>query len=161
VKKLQLSAVFIGLAFIGELAAQDMARTDFDAGLNAISLNYKRAKKACSLQREKGNAQHLCKLEAKVVAKRGRADLRVRFDPSFQHRVEAAVVRAETNFDLAQEKCAYPTGVAVVNCVDDARAVQGSAVAEAVLRLNADDARASGHFQLVKASNSVTAARAR
>jgi hypothetical protein len=128
--KTPLAVLSIGFAYVANSWALDIEPGELYASLYYISADYKRARKICNAQ--KVHAREFCKLEAKGIAKRARADLLARFEPSAKHIYEAAVVRAETRFEVANAKCSDLPGLAHSACVEEAKRIETLALATAL-----------------------------
>jgi hypothetical protein len=149
--KKHILAMAIGLACMGNVLAQDMTRADFVAAKDSISANYKTAKAACGSLA--GNAKDICKVDATGVEKRARADLDARYEPSLKHSYQAEVVKAETGYALAREKCDDLAGNAKDVCVKEAQATQATAKADATLRMKTAEANTDARATKTKAQD--------
>ena len=102
-------------------AAMAMTKTDYKAQKSAISSQYKVAKVKCDSL--KANAKDICMSEAKGADKVAKADLEAQYQPSARHTKKAAMVKADTMYDTAKEKCDDLAGNAKDVCVKDAKVI--------------------------------------
>lgn len=107
-------------------SAQAMTKDEYKAGKTKISAEYKADKKACGAM--KANAKDVCIEEAKGKEKIAKADLEQGYNPSDKHMKKAEVVKADSAYAIAKEKCEDQKGAAESACKKDAKAAHKSAV---------------------------------
>ncbi len=121
-----LGAGSAGTAF----AAKDlMTRDAYRAEKDRIEAEYKAAKEACN--KLSGNAEDVCKADAKGKQLVGEADLDARNTGTAKPRSDARMARAEAAYLVAKEKCDDLAGNAKDVCVKEAKAAQSKAKADA------------------------------
>ncbi|NRF70323.1 hypothetical protein HLB44_25265 [Aquincola sp. S2] len=86
---------------------------------------YKTDKKACDALKD--NAKDVCQAEAKAKEKVAKADLKYRESGDQKHAVKLAEVKAETEYDVAKEKCEDLKGAAQSDCKKQAKDVEKAA----------------------------------
>lgn len=126
-------AVAISLVFSAGAMAQGLSKAD-----------YKSAKAACgSLS---GNAKDVCIAEAKGKEEIARAELDARYAPSDENRYAVEVAKAKADYWVAKEKCDERSGKQKAACVNEAKAAETQAVANARMQLKSAraDAPAKG-----------------
>jgi hypothetical protein len=122
-----LIALTIGLGAAGSALAEAMTQVQYQTEKTQIGHDYKTAKTACVLLA--GNAKDVCKEEAKGSAKRAHAELEARYEPSAKKDRKVLEVKAETEYDVAKEKCHAQDGHAKDACVKEAKALETAAKA--------------------------------
>lgn len=78
-----------------------------------------------------GNAKDVCEAEAKAMQRIARAELESRASGTPKARYDAAVTRAEAEYDVAREKCDQFSGNHKDVCEKEAKAVEKKAKADA------------------------------
>jgi hypothetical protein len=115
------------LGFAGSAGA---AATKVDkAQKDRIEADYKAAKDHC--KDLKGNAQDICKVEAKGNYHVAKAELEAQADPSPRHDAKVKTEKAEAAYQLAKEKCDDLNGNAKDVCRKDAKAAFATAKGDA------------------------------
>lgn len=79
----------------------------------------------------KGNAKDVCVLQAKGAKKVAKAELEVHEDNTPKNRYKLRLARAESEYDVAKEKCDDLAGNAKDVCIKDAKAAVTAAKADA------------------------------
>lgn len=124
-------ATVLGLSLLTLSAAQaqTMSKADYKANKAKIIETYKTDKAACKTQ--SGNAKEVCSEEAKAKEKVALAELEFIYTgkPADQNKV--LVVKARTAYDVAKERCDDQAGNAKKLCVQEAKAAEQKALAEA------------------------------
>jgi hypothetical protein len=115
--KLLMLTLAMSCTFAG--SAMAMTKVEYKAQKDTISGEYKVAKDKCGSL--KANAKDICMSEAKGVEKVAKADLEAQYEPSARHTKKAAMVKADTMYDTAKEKCDDLSGNAKDVCVKDAK----------------------------------------
>ena len=117
--KLLMLTIALSYAFAG--GAMAMTKVEYKAQKDTISSQYKVAKDKCGSL--KANAKDICMSEAKGTEKVAKADLEALYEPSARHTKKAAMVKADTAYDTAKEKCDDLSGNAKDVCVKDAKVI--------------------------------------
>jgi len=152
-KRNTLSAIVAGALFCGAsmaASADTMSKADYKAEKTRID-----AVQEADLMRCKqlsGNANDICKLEAKGADKVATADLDARNKGTKEAAYDARVVRAKAAYAVAKEKCDDLAGNDKDVCVKAAKSAEVAALADAKANKKIVDAG-------VKASNTVAEAK--
>ena len=127
--QLKTSLLFAALFALPMAHAANIAKADYKAGKSRISAEYKADKAACSSM--KANAKDICVEEAKGKEKVARAELEYSYTgkPGDQNKV--LVAKAKSVYAVAKEKCDDQTGNAKDVCVQQAKAAETKALADA------------------------------
>lgn len=130
-------ALALSFAFSGGVLAAGITKTEFKAGKDKISAEYKLAKTACASLA--GNHHDICVAEAKGKEKVALAELDASYKPSSKADYQVSVAKAEAVYAVASEKCDDLAGNAKDVCVKEAKAAQttGKADAKATLKTTA------------------------
>jgi vacuolar-type H+-ATPase subunit H len=134
-----LFAAALGSTGVAYAANDLMTREAFKAEKDRIEARYESAKQACS--KFKGNAEDVCKAEAKAEQRIADAELDARNKGTPDAQEKARRVRAEAEYDVAKEKCDDLSGNAKDVCVKDAKAAETKAKAEAKANRRVAEAR--------------------
>lgn len=130
-KKLHLTAIAaaVTLVFSTGAFAETMSKEAYKAAEDQIEATYKAEKAACdSLS---GNAEDICVAQAKGKEKTAKADLEAQYDPTEKNRYEARIVKAETDYEVAKQKCDDKGGNEKDVCLKEAKAAETKAKADA------------------------------
>ena len=119
----------LGLLTLTAVQAETISKTEYKAGKTRISETYKADKAAC--KSHSGNAKDVCIEEAKAKEKVARAELEYSYTGKATDRNKMHVVKAETDYAVAKEKCDDLAGNAKHVCVQEAKAVEQKALADA------------------------------
>lgn len=142
-------ALAITLAFSAGAMAEGMSKTDYKAGKDKISAEYKTSKASCgSLS---GNANDVCVAEAKGKEKVAKVELEATYKPSQKAHYEARVAKAEADYDVAKEKCDDLAGNTKDVCVKEAKAAETTAKADAKTQMKTADANATANDKTTEA----------
>jgi len=114
------------------------SKADYKAGKVQISETYKADKAACDKMTD--NAKDVCVEEAKAKEKVANAELEYKHTGKVSDRNHLAVVKAETAYDVAKERCDDKTGQEKDLCVKEAKAVETKAKADAKLNKEVGEA---------------------
>jgi len=109
--------------------AAGMTKAEYEGHKTRISEVYKTDKAACAAMA--GNAKDVCMEEGKAKEKVALAELEYTFSAKPGDRHKLAVVKAETAYAVAKEKCDDKSGNAKDVCVKEAKAVESKALADA------------------------------
>lgn len=116
-----------------------MTKAEYNAGKDRISAEHKTGKAACSSL--SANAKDVCVLEAKGKDKVASAELKAAYSSKPADQNKVLVAKAEATFAVAKEKCDDLAGNAKDVCVQEAKAVETKALADAKLGKEVRDAR--------------------
>lgn len=119
----------MALAAASVTQAAPMSKPDYQAGKARIEADFKRDKAACHAL--KANAKDICMEQAKARDKVGQAELEYGYTGKTADQNRIAVVRAETDYAVAREKCDDLAGNAKDVCVKEAKAVEVRAMSAA------------------------------
>ena len=109
--------------------AQTINKADYQATKTRISADYKTEKKACNSM--KGNAKDICQEEVKAKEKVARAELEYNYTGKAGDRTKMMEVKAKTAYDVAKERCDDQAGNPKDVCVQEAKAIEKKALADA------------------------------
>jgi hypothetical protein len=135
--KLALTAAVL-LAF-APVQAQTIGKVDYNAAKTRISADFKSDKASCDSR--SGNAKDICVEEAKAKEKVALADLEYKHTGKSVDRNKLLTVKAETAYAVAKERCDDKSGNAKDVCVQEAKAVEVKALADAKMGKEIGEAR--------------------
>jgi hypothetical protein len=135
--KLALTAAVL-LAF-APVQAQTIGKVDYNAAKTRISADFKSDKASCDSR--SGNAKDICVEEAKAKEKVALADLEYKHTGKSGDRNKLLTVKAETAYAVAKERCDDKSGNAKDVCVQEAKAVEVKALADAKMGKEIGEAR--------------------
>ena len=115
--KLLMLTLAMSCTFAG--SAMAMTKTEYKAQKDTISGQYKVAKDKCGAMKD--NAKDVCVLEAKGVDKVAKAELEAQYEPTSRHMAKVGMVKADTAYAVAKEKCDDLSGNAKDVCIKDAK----------------------------------------
>lgn len=127
-----ISAV-ITLALGTGVVAENMSKDEYKAARDRIETTYRADKRRCDSM--SGNAKDICNAEAKGREKLAKAELEARHNPTPDLRYEALMVKAETDYETAKERCDDKTGNMKDVCLKEAEAAKTVAEADAKAEL--------------------------
>ena len=130
-KTLKAALLAAGLLALPAAYAATMTKADYKAGETRISADYKTDKAACASQT--ANAKDICQQEAKAKEKVALAELEYGYTGNAADRNKVLVVKAESAYAVAKERCDDQSGNAKDVCVKEAKAVEVKALADAKL----------------------------
>ncbi|RZI84370.1 MAG: hypothetical protein EOP38_09325 [Rubrivivax sp.] len=110
-------------------AATTMSKAEYRAAKDRITETYKADKAACD--KLTNNPKDVCVEEAKAKEKVAKAELEYSYTGKMSDRNHLAVVKAETAYEVAKEKCDDKSGNDKDVCVKEAKAAETKAKAEA------------------------------
>ena len=154
-KYLPTQAALLCLSLICATATQaDMiSKPDYKAGKTRISETYKADKMACVSQA--GNARDVCEEEAKGKEKIARAELEYSYSGKAVDRNKVHVVKAKADYEVAKEKCDDQAGNAKNLCVQEAKAAEQKALADAKMGKEIGEAKKEAAADKVDADHKV------
>jgi hypothetical protein len=128
---LKLNAPLVVAAMLALPAAQadTMTQTHYNAGKTRIGADYKANKAACATLA--GNANDICVEQAKATAKIALAELEYGYTGKPADHNKVLVTRAEAAYAVAKERCDDKAGNVKDICVEEAKAVETKALADA------------------------------
>ena len=137
------ASVFIGVATLtitsAAMAMTHETRASYNAAVDKATANYKMARDKCdSLS---GNGKDICVEEAKAAKKRAKADAKAQYKHTTKAQTQALIAAADADYSVAKAKCGAKTGNDMSVCVEEAKAAQTKAVAEAKANKKVSDAR--------------------
>lgn len=136
VKVALTAAVLLALA---PAQAQTIGKADYNAAKTRISADFKSDKAICDGR--SGNAKDICVEEAKAKEKVALADLEYKHTGKSGDRNKLLTVKAETAYAVAKERCDDKSGNAKDVCVQEAKAVEVKALADAKMGKEIGEAR--------------------
>lgn len=123
-----LTAALLALPLVQAQAA-DLSKTHYNAEKTRISADYQAERSACSMQA--GNAKDICVEAAAAKQKVSLAELQYIYTGKAADETKLKTVRAEAAYAVAKEKCDDRAGNAKDVCVQEAKAVEAKALADA------------------------------
>ena len=124
-------AVVFSLSF-GVVAQERMPSHVYDtymADKKRIEREYKVDKERCDSFDD--NAEDICLAEAKGKEEVAKAELEARYKPSRQTEYDVRVARAKADYRVAKERCDDKSGNAKDVCLEEAKAAEAAAIADA------------------------------
>ena len=144
-------AMAITLAFGVSAMAQGISKTEYKAGKDSISAEYKTAKAGCASL--SGNANDVCIAEVKGRDDVALAKLEASYKPTEKNHYNVRVAMAEANYGVAIQKCDDLAGNLKDVCVKEAKATQITAKAESKAQMKSADANATADEKTADARN--------
>lgn len=141
-KPLMLKTVFVAgvLALCGGVrAADNLPSAEYKAMKERIGADYKADKAACDAM--SGNAKDVCGKEAEAKEKVAKAELEYRNTGKPKDAEKLAMVKAETSYEVAKERCDDKSGNDKDVCVKEAKAAETRAKADAKAARKTGEAR--------------------
>ena len=136
------TAVTLGALVLLPLSVAQAARMSATEHKHAdarIAADYKADETGCKGQSD--NAKDICMQEAKAKQKVAHAELQHRYSGKAQDWTRLQVVKAETAFAVAKERCDDKAGQAKDVCIEEAKAIETKALAEAKMSKRIEAAR--------------------
>jgi hypothetical protein len=138
IQSIQAALLCMGMLSVSAAPAEMISKSDYKTGKTRISDVYKTEKAACkSLS---GNAKDVCQEEAKAKEKVARAELEFSYTGKAADQNKILVVKAETAYEVAKERCDEQTGNAKDVCTQEAKATERKTLAD--LKMNKDISKA-------------------
>jgi hypothetical protein len=138
-----LMTVAVALLVVGVLPlpafAETISKADYAAGKTRIGAAYKADVSAC--ESRAGNAKDVCLREAKGRQRVALAELEYTYTGKQADREKVRVVKAESAYAVAKERCDDLAGNAKDVCVKEAKAVEVKALADAKMGEEIGEAR--------------------
>ncbi len=126
---LKVSLMMAGLLALPLAHAASMDKPAYQAAKSRIGAEYKAAKASCAQMAS--NAKDVCTEEAKAQEKVARAELEYAYTGKMGDQNKVLVVKAETAYAVAKEKCDDKAGNVKDVCVKEAKAIEAKALADA------------------------------
>ncbi len=109
--------------------AETISKADYKAGKSRINATYKTDRAACNSLA--GNNKDICIEEAKGKEKVARAELEYSYSGKSADRNKVQIAKAKAAYEVAKERCDDRSGNAKDVCVQEAKAVEQKALADA------------------------------
>ncbi len=147
-------ALAVSLTFSAGAMAQSLSKSDYKAGKNKISAEYKLAKAGCdSLS---GNPSEICMAGAKGNERVALAELEAGYKPTPETRYQARVARAEADYDVAKERCDDRAGNTKDVCLKEAKSAEIAVKSDAKAQMKTSEANATANEKSDDASKDAT-----
>ncbi|HEY6513765.1 MAG TPA: hypothetical protein VI032_17425 [Burkholderiaceae bacterium] len=126
-----LKATLVAAAMVALPFAQaaNLSKADYQAGKTRIEASTKADKAACSSRAD--NAKDICVEEAKAKEKVALAEIEYGYTGKPADRTQVMVAKAESAYAVAKEKCDDKAGNVKDVCVQEAKATETKALADA------------------------------
>lgn len=124
------------------VAQAAMTKAEYSAGKTRISSDYKANKDACKAMN--ANAKDICIEEAKAKEKVARAELEYGYSAKPADQNKVMMVKADTAYAVAKEKCDDKSGNEKSVCVKEAKAVQVKAKTDAKMGVKMGETKMEG-----------------
>lgn len=133
--KLTLSAIAatISITFSAGAMADNITKSNFEAGKARIAADYKSATAGC--KNLAANANDVCIAEAKGAESVATAELDASYKPSLSSHYNVVVTKADATYSVAKEKCDAQAGNANDVCLKEAKAANIAALADAKVQM--------------------------
>ena len=136
---LKLSLVMAALLAWPVAQAANLSKADYKVGKTRISADYKTDKTACAALT--GNTKDICVEEAKAKEKVARAELEFSYSGKASDQRKVTVVKADTAYSVAKERCDDKAGNDKDVCVKEAKALKVKALADVKMAEKIGDAK--------------------
>jgi hypothetical protein len=137
--RFKASLLLAGMLFLPLAQAAEMNKADYAAGKTRIAADYKLDHSAC--ESLAGNAKDICVEQAKGKQKVAMAELEYGHSASADNRNKVLVAQADAAFGVAKERCDDVAGNVKDVCVKQAEAAHTSALADAKMGKQINEAR--------------------
>ena len=138
-RNFKLKISLVAGALLAMPLAQAMSKADYTAAKTRISADYKADRAACASQA--GNAKDVCGEEAKAKEKVARAELEYSYSGKPADQTKVLETKAKSAYAVAKEKCDDKAGNDKQVCVQEAKAVETKALADAKMGKQIGEAR--------------------
>ena len=133
-RKSNVILVALGFSVSSALMAQQQRLPSgvyevYMADKERIEREYKADKERCDSF--DGNAEDICEAEAKGREEVAKAELEDKYRPSKESRYEVRAARAKADYRVAKERCDDLSGNVKDVCLEEAKAAQAAAIADA------------------------------
>lgn len=126
---LKASLIVVAILVLPLAQAATMTKADYEAGKTRISADYKADKAACASLA--ANAKDICVEEAEGKQKVARAELEYGYTGKPGDHTKVLEAKAKSAYAVAKEKCDDKSGNDKDVCVQEAKAVETKALADA------------------------------
>src|SRR4030095_1167870 len=126
---LKASLLVVAMLVLPLAQAATITKADYQAGKTRISADAKADKAACAALT--ANAKDICIEEAKAKEKVARAELEYAYTAKSSDQNKVLKAKADSAYAVAKEKCDDKTGNAKDVCIQEAKAIQTKALANA------------------------------
>ena len=135
----KLVLVTAALMVLPVAQAAMMSKADYESTKTRIKADYKSDRATCDSQ--SGNAKDICVQEGKAKERVAMAELEYGYSGKAADHNKVLVARAESTYDVARERCNELAGNSKDVCVEEAKAVEVKALADARLGKQIGEAR--------------------
>jgi hypothetical protein len=149
----KLSLVVAGLLALPLAQAASMSKADYNMAKSRIGAEYMAEHSACGTLA--ANAKDVCNEEASAKQKVARAELEYAYTGKPEDQTKLQVAKAEAAYSVAKEKCDDQAGNANNVCVEEAKAVETKALADAKMgqqigeaKVDASDAKRDADYKV-------------
>lgn len=146
---LMLSSTLAWLPVAAQAADSTMSKAQYRSEHARITDTYQASKERCDAF--KANAKDVCVAQAKAERDVAIAELDRRNEPSPRRTEKVAMVRADSAYDVARERCDDLAGNSKDQCVKEAKTAHEKALADAKLARTTQDNRQSDREAAMKA----------
>jgi hypothetical protein len=150
---IQAALLCLSLLSVSAAQAEMISKSDYKAGKTRISDAYKTDKAACHSQ--SGNAKDVCEEEAKGKEKVARAELEYSYSGKASDSNKVQVVKVKAAYEVAKEKCDDLAGNAKNLCVQEAKAAEQKALADAKMDKDINKAKKTDASEKLEADYKV------
>ena len=137
---IQIPMIVAALLALPVVQAATMSRAEYSTAKARIGAEHKIDEARCAAM--SGSAKSVCAEEAKGTQSTALADLEYGYTAKSNDQTRAQVVRADSAFAIAKERCAIKAGNDNDVCVQEAKANQTKAMADIKLAKQIDAAKA-------------------
>ena len=158
VSKFGVLALAASLLFGGEVMAQSMSSTDYQAAKAKIKSEYKVEKKSCASLA--GNAKEICKEVADGKENVALAELENSYKPTQKTQYKVLIAKSEANYEVAKQQCHDQAGNPKDVCIKEAKAAKTAAKADASVQLKTAAINAGAHEKSSDVQNKASSQKA-
>lgn len=125
----QLIVFTAGVILHTSLMAEGLSKEQYKHQISRADANYQSAKNQCTALKD--NAQDICMAKAKGRYDIAKALLKTQFEPTLEHQVDARIVAAEANFEIAIQMCDESNVKDKAFCTNQAQIIKDQSIADA------------------------------
>ena len=125
----QLIVLTTGIIFHASVMAESLSKEQYERQISRADVNFQSAKNACVALKD--NAQDICMAKVKGRNDIVKALLKAQFEPTLEHQVEARIVMAEADFEIAMQKCDESSVKNKAFCINKAQIIKDQSIADA------------------------------
>ncbi len=135
-KKLTIcaTAILFSIAAISTANAENMSQSKFQHLDKNLNNEHKVAKARCETLAD--NAEDICEAEADGARDISKAELKASYKPTIENRYDANMIKADVNFEVANEKCDSLKDSEEVACEKTAKNIHARETANARTQRN-------------------------